>query len=188
MRGLNSENRQRAVRQKIEESGCSVICLQETKCMHMDQHFIRKFCPRRFDNFFYVPSAGVSAGMVVVWNSSFFIGSLIESKSYGIIVEFKSKHTSETWSLVSVYGPCQGPARDEFVQWLYNLDIRFGQNWLLLGDFNFMRSLENRNLPGGDVNDIFLFNEIIGHLGLVELPIKGRQYTWSNMQTSPLLE
>ena len=103
-------------------------------------------------------------------------------------MEFKSKHTSETWSLVSVYGPCQGPARDEFVQWLYNLDIRFGQNWLLLGDFNFMRSLENRNLPGGDVNDIFLFNEIIGHLGLVELPIKGRQYTWSNMQTSPLLE
>ena len=51
-----------------------------------------------------------------------------------------------------------------------------------------MRSLENRNLPGGNVNDIFLFNEIIGHLGLVELPIKGRQYTWSNMQTSPLLE
>ena len=51
-----------------------------------------------------------------------------------------------------------------------------------------MRSLENRNLPGGNVNDIFLFNEIIGHLGLVELPIKGRQFTWSNMQSQPLLE
>ena len=24
-----------------------------------------------------------------------------------------------------------------------------------------MRSLENRNLPGGNVNDIFLFNEVI---------------------------
>lgn len=60
------------------------------------------------------------------------------------------------------------------MQWLYNLDIHFDDNWLLLGDFNFMRSLENHNLPGGNVNDIFLFNEIIGHLGLVELPIKGR--------------
>ena len=69
-----------------------------------------------------------------------------------------------------------------------NLDIQFEENWLLLGDFNFMRSIENRNQPGGGVNDIFLFNEIIGHLGLIELPIKGRQYTWSNMQTSPLLE
>ena len=62
------------------------------------------------------------------------------------------------------------------------------KNWLLLGDFNFIRSLDNRNLPGGDINDIFLFNEIIGHLGLLELPLKGRRFTWSNMQDFPLLE
>ena len=41
---------------------------------------------------------------------------------------------------------------------------------------------------GGDINDMFIFNEIIGHLGLLELPIKGRSYTWSNMQDNPLLE
>jgi hypothetical protein len=35
---------------------------------------------------------------------------------------------------------------------------------------------------------MFLFNEIIGHLGLLELPLKGRKYTWSNMQNQPLLE
>jgi hypothetical protein len=57
-----------------------------------------------------------------------------------------------------------------------------------LGDFNFIRSQDNRNKPGGDVNDMFLFNEIIGHLGLLELPLKGRRYTWSNMQREPLLE
>ena len=62
------------------------------------------------------------------------------------------------------------------------------QKWLLLGDFNFIRSMDNRNLPGGDVNDIFIFNEIIGHLGLLELPLKGRRFTWSNMQDVPLLE
>ena len=143
VRGLNSEARQLAVRQKINESGCSVVCLQDTKCMHIDQRFIRKFCPRRFDNFVYVPSVGASAGMVVIWNSSFFTGNLIEAKSFGIIMKFQSKHTSETWFLVSIYGPCQGPARDDFVQWLYNLDIQFEDNWLLLGDFNFMRSIEN---------------------------------------------
>ncbi|XP_073357994.1 uncharacterized protein [Aegilops tauschii subsp. strangulata] len=50
------------------------------------------------------------------------------------------------------------------------------------------KSLDNKNLPGGDINDIFLFNEIIGHLGLLELPLKGRSFTWSNMQQNPLLE
>jgi hypothetical protein len=32
------------------------------------------------------------------------------------------------------------------------------------------------------------FNEVISYLGLVELPIKGRAFTWSNMQMEPLLE
>ena len=58
----------------------------------------------------------------------------------------------------------------------------------IIGDFNFIRSEENRNKPGADMNDIFLFNSIISHHGLIELPLKGRRYTWSNMQDNPLLE
>lgn len=60
--------------------------------------------------------------------------------------------------------------------------------WLILGDFNFYGSTENRNRPGGNYNDILVFNSIISHLGLIELPIKGRSFTWSNMQGSPRLE
>ena len=68
------------------------------------------------------------------------------------------------------------------------MDIDPGQLWMLMGDFNFIRCTDNRNLPGGDINDMFIFNEIIGHLGLLELPLKGRRFTWSNMQDMPLLE
>jgi hypothetical protein len=32
------------------------------------------------------------------------------------------------------------------------------------------------------------FNDIIDHLGLLELPIKGWAYTWSNMKPDPSLE
>ena len=51
-----------------------------------------------------------------------------------------------------------------------------------------MRSLDNRNQEGGNIEDIIKFNEIISSLALLELPIKGRKYTWSNMQQSPLLQ
>ena len=61
-------------------------------------------------------------------------------------------------------------------------------NWLLLGDFNFTRSQAKRNRPSGNQNDMFIFNEIIGHLGLLELRLKDRAYTWSNMEETPLLE
>jgi hypothetical protein len=55
-------------------------------------------------------------------------------------------------------------------------------------DFNFIRKPSDRNKPGGDVNDMLIFNEAISNLGLIELPLMGKRFTWSNMQQDPLLE
>lgn len=90
--------------------------------------------------------------------------------------------------MTSVYGPCSEPTRTEFLSWFKDLNIQNDNNWIILGDFNFYRSLEDRNKPGGDIHDTFRFNEAIGHLELTEIPIKGRAFTWSNMQQDPLLE
>ena len=123
-----------------------------------------------------------------MWCSTVFNGRLVQITDFGIIIEFTLVHNGESWTLVSVYGLCHGQKREDFVSWLYNLQIPVMSNWLPLGDFNFIRSEENRNKTGGNVNEMFLFNDIIGHLGLVELPLKGRAFTWSNMQEQPLLE
>ena len=77
VRGLNDKDKRLAIYNKIEESNCFVICLQETKCEDFDHSFIRSFCPKRFDQFAYVPSIGASGGIIVLWNSSIFTGSLL---------------------------------------------------------------------------------------------------------------
>jgi hypothetical protein len=74
------------------------------------------------------------------------------------------------------------------VNWLYDLQIEDDDLWILIGDFNFYSYAKNRNKSGGNFNDTLVFNNIIIHLGLIELPIKGRSYTWSNMQEAPLLQ
>jgi hypothetical protein len=66
--------------------------------------------------------------------------------------------------------------------------MREDMDWLVFGDFNFMRKLSDMNKPGGDVNDMLLSSVAISNLGLIELPLKGRKFTWSNMQQDPLLE
>jgi hypothetical protein len=99
-----------------------------------------------------------------------------------------SIHCQISWSLVVVYGPCRQPARDQFVNWLFNLQIEDDELWMLIWDFNFYRYAENKNKTGGNFQDSLIFNNIISHLDLVELPIKSRSYTWSNMQDVPLLE
>ena len=103
-------------------------------------------------------------------------------------MNFTSAHNGDTWFLTNVYGPYDDPARTAFINWFKGHEIDDSMNWIFLGYFNFYRSLNNRNRPGGNLADTLVFNDAIGHLGLIELPLKGRGYTWSNMQYDPLLE
>ena len=56
------------------------------------------------------------------------------------------------------------------------------------GDFNFIQSMTNRNKLGGDHDEMLLFNDIIHAQSLMELPVKGRAFTCSNMQHDKMLE
>jgi len=186
IRGINATSKWDAVRDKIEESSCSVICLQETKREHFDMMYIRKFAPKRFDNFDYIPFVGASGGVLVIWSSSSLQGTVIDKQQFGITIRFQSQHNNELWKLTNVYGPCVEPDRTNFINWFRNHQMR------KIGSFSeisiFYRSVENRNRAGGNINDTLIFNDAIGQLGLVELPLKDRSYTWSNMQINPLLE
>jgi hypothetical protein len=67
------------------------------------------------------------------------------------------------------------------------LEIEDSDNWILLGDYKFYRSPNDRNKDRGNVDDMLLFNDIIRSKNLIDLPLNGAAYTWSNMQTGPLL-
>jgi hypothetical protein len=43
---MNAESKLLSLRQKIEDSGCQVCCIQETKKDHFDLSDIRKFAPK----------------------------------------------------------------------------------------------------------------------------------------------
>lgn len=108
--------------------------------------------------------------------------------NFAITVDFKSRYDNAEWLLTNVYGPCSHDGKVEFTIWLKNIQMPDDIDWLLLGDFNLMRSPDNRNKPGGDLTEMFLFNEAISALRLVELPLNGRKFTWTNKQPEPLLE
>src|SRR4051812_19526248 len=188
IRGLNSEPKQLALRNAIVTSGCAIVCLQETKKTSFDLAFIKTCCPRQFDCFAFVPSRGASGGTVTIWKSSMFTGAVLFSDHFALVTQFISTQSQQSWTLASIYGPCTGDDRVTYTNWLYDLDIPASQDWLLLGDFNYICAPDNRNKPDGSVSDMFTFNDIIRAQNLIELPVKGRAYTWSNMQLDPLLE
>jgi hypothetical protein len=101
----------------------------------------------------------------------------LEKHSFAIQIQSNSLMNSDSWTLVNVYGPSHGPNRNAFINWLTDLDIGTDDCWLILGDFNFYRHEENRNKFGGNTHDMAVFNNIINHLVVIELPLKGRSYT-----------
>jgi hypothetical protein len=124
----------------------------------------------------------------VAWNSRVFSAVTIDFEFFALRLQITSVHNLSVWHLIAIYGPTQEPSRTNFVSWLYSLDVAADDHYLILGDFNFYRSCSNRNRLGGNTNDMLVFNDIIQHLGLIELPLKGRSYTWSNMQEQPLMQ
>jgi hypothetical protein len=109
----------------------------------------------------YIPSAGASGGLIIIWDSSVFSGMIVHCENFVVSVHFTSTHSSQAWTLVNIYGPYSGDLRDDFVQWMFSLNIPPDEDWLLVGDFKFIRSPSNRNKPRGNVNDMLLFNDFI---------------------------
>lgn len=165
-----------------------MICFQETKKEILDLTFIRNVCPPCFDNFEFLPSVGASGGLLIAWKGRFFKGKLVFGNEFAVSVEFYSQHDNSCWLLTNIYAPCTQEGRSNFIEWLKQIQMPDDVNWLILGDFNLTRGPENRNKEGGDVINMFLFNDAVSALGLNEAPLQGRKYTWSNKQASPFLK
>ena len=118
VRGINSTKKWLALKDKIAETNCSIICIQETKREHFDHSYLRNFFSKRFNKFVYHPSVGASGGLIIIWNSATVTGNVISYLPYAITMEFTSTSTLiEKWNLTNIYGPCAGELRDEFVNW-----------------------------------------------------------------------
>ena len=128
--------------------------MQETKKESFDEHFIWKISPPQFDKFEYLPSRGASGGCITIWKSSVFDGSLAFMNEFGLSVHLTSTHTGANWVLTNIYGPCIAEKKDEFLDWLINVDMPMDCDWLLTGDFNLIRYPDDRNREGGNINEM----------------------------------
>jgi len=83
---------------------------------------------------------GASGGVITIWKSQMFQGNLIFSNDYGISVEFSSNHNAVNWVLMNVYAPCTPAGKLLFTNWLKHIHMPPEVFWMLVGDFNLIRS------------------------------------------------
>jgi endonuclease/exonuclease/phosphatase family metal-dependent hydrolase len=87
----------------------------------------------------------------------------------------------------NVYAPCDGAKKLAFLRNLATHDPGDDIPWIIAGDFNLTRHPSDRNNANFSTSEVELFNDAINTLGLFELPLRGRKYTWSNKRATPTL-
>jgi exonuclease III len=188
VRGINAPKKWNSLRNKIMDTKCDIVCLQEIKRGSFDCAYIRKFSPKSFDGFCFHPSVGSSGGTLTLWQSSKFSSEQLFDNYYAQTIHFNSKLTNQYWLLTNIYAPCTPNGKKEFLEWFSDIVITIDQLWMFLGDFNLIHTPEYCNKGGGSTQLMFEFNASVSKLSLHEIPLHGQAYNLSNMQLSPLLE
>lgn len=87
----------------------------------------------------------------------------------------------------NVYAPTNYADKQNFIDELQSCAPSEDVPWIILGDFNLTCCLEDKNNSNFCANEAFMFNDTINSLGLIEIPLLGRAFTWSNQRDSPTL-
>jgi exonuclease III len=188
VRGINSSIKWNSIRNKIKQGSCDIICLQKTKRSSFDLHYLENLYSLNFDCFDYIPSEGSSGGIITIWKGSRFSSQTVFKNNFAISIEFTVAISGATWILSNIYAPCSAEGRTKFLNWFENIDMPDGTYWLIVGDFNLIRRLSDRDKAGGNVHDMMAFNAAISRLGLEELKLYDNKFTWTNKQESSFLE
>lgn len=169
----------------------SIVCLQETKLAAFDKRKLLSILPGGHATAFYaLPSAGTSGGLLTSWDSSTLECTAHFVTSHTLTVCLETKSSNLYFHVSNVYGPCVSAKKSSFLQELEREVaplIDANQPWVLLGDFNMIRSLDERSNNNFGAHLAAAFNNTIRALTMQEIPLSDHRFTWSNKQQNPVL-
>jgi hypothetical protein len=91
------------------------------------------------------------------------------------------------WMFTVVYGPQGDLEKRLFIRELRQLKHGALNNWLIMGDFNLILRVQDKNNQRINRPMLNRFRRALDHLEVKEIDLVGKKFTWSNNQASPTL-
>jgi exonuclease III len=189
VRGLNDAARRDAVSELVRDTGATIVCLQETKLQQIDANIVMQTVGQCFANSFAaLPAVQTRGGILLAVNEGYFGLSDVRFSQHAITATITMRDTSTQWQITVVYGPQNDDEKVMFLQELKSITApQPHRRWLIMGDFNLIYQAQDKNNTNLNRRLMGSFKATIDELGLKEISLNGRRFTWTNEQANPTM-
>ncbi|GLT31257.1 hypothetical protein SLA2020_342010 [Shorea laevis] len=188
VRGLGSMLKRKEVGKLVREEQPDFLFLQETKLEKVDDDLGRTVWNSGEVGWVMKESIGASGGLMCFWNfwnkKSFAKTGDFSGDGYLRITGEWGIHKVKC-NLVNVYGPNDRQRRLKLWDELKNMITEEGGRWLIAGDFNAVRCLEERRGRIGERPDMKDFDVFIISVGLIDIKMANRCLHGTNWMVQP---
>ncbi|XP_020150047.1 uncharacterized protein [Aegilops tauschii subsp. strangulata] len=179
LRGFGHDGRRRQLIDYMRVEAIDVVAIQETMCTEFSLVELERLSRHLFA-WHWLPSSGVtghSGGILLgVKDATFEVGSM-DRGTHFVSMEVWERDVNFKWEIIVVYGPADHSRSAAF---LAELHAKISSATLLVvvgGDFNLLRSAEEKNNSRVDLAGMRRFNDWVADPGLRELDRVGARFT-----------
>lgn len=179
--GLGGLEKRQEVKELVREKAPIVLCIQETKLQFIDDLLVSSVWGSSSHDYSFSSSVGASRGLVTIWDTSEVEVWFSARGQHFLMIHGRFVKSNEVFHLFNVYAPCDRSAQSTLWTSLAGRLLSLsGCNVCLCGDFNYVRSSEERCSVRGSlgIEGYAPFNDFIVDNALIDLPLCGRKFTW----------
>ena len=181
VRGLGGAEKRKEVSKLVRENNPFILCIQESKLPVFDAFVCKSIWGEGTVDYSYQPSVGASGGIVTIWDLSEVEVWSTVSFDHVLAVAGRFVQSGELFVVFNVYAPCDSSRQQALWNVLSSrIEALANQNVCVCGDFNAIRRVEERRSVSSVFNQAGTdnFNGFIANTCLVDLPLRGRSFTW----------
>jgi exonuclease III len=180
VRGLNMVDKRMKIKSLLQEWKVDIVCLQETKVQNVNRELVQSLWGCNQVDLCALGPQGASGGILLIWDRR--VVEKVEAwvGCTSVACSFRSVSDDFRWAFAGVYGP--NIDSDRLLLWdeLSNIMDKWEVPWCIGGDFNVIRFPSERLGNSRFVPAMEEFSRFIFDRGLVDIPLRGGQFTWSN--------
>ncbi|GJX41629.1 RNA-directed DNA polymerase, eukaryota, partial [Tanacetum coccineum] len=164
---------------KLDVINC-IAAKQETKVSSIDIDMVRSLWGNTHFDYLHSDARGLSGGILVIWEPNLFIKYhvFVHANYVAILGVWASKNVKTL--MVSVYFPQDWASKKQVWKSLLQLFSRTEGEIMVMGDFNEVRDASERFGTVFHEHTAHDFNQFIHDSNLVDVPLGGFSFTWSN--------